>query len=67
MTDEICAINIGPNERAKRTRTGWIMLILSVAIAVALFFLHAPRWWSALIFLPLLMSGLGFFQAREKT
>ena len=67
MADEICAINIGPNERAKRTRTGWIMLILAAAITAVLLFLHAPRLWSAVIFLSLFLSGLGFFQAHEKT
>ncbi len=67
MGEEVCAINIGPKERAKRVRTGWIMLLISAGIGVGLLILRAPRWWSAALFLPLLMSGLGFFQAREKT
>ena len=67
MSEEICAINIGPRERAKRVRSGWLMLLISAAVAAALLILQLSRWWSAVLFLPLLMSGLGFFQAREKT
>ena len=63
----MCAINIGPKERAKRVKTGWVMLVISGAAAAGLLVLSLPRWWSVALFLPLLMSGLGFFQAREKT
>ena len=67
MNGEICAVNIGPKERAKRVRSGWIMLLISAAVAAGLLILHVSRWWSGALFLPLLMSGIGFFQAREKT
>ena len=67
MNGEICAINIGPKERAKRVRSGWIMLVIAAAAAAVLLIMHVSRWWSGALFLPLLMSSLGFFQAREKT
>ena len=67
MSEEMCVINIGTRERAKRVRSGWIMLLIAAVAAAVLLILHVSRWWSGALFLPLLMSGLGFFQAREKT
>ena len=67
MSGENCVMNIGPKEQAKRVKSGWIMLLVSAAIAGGLLIMQAPRWWGAVLFAPLLMAWLGFFQAREKT
>jgi hypothetical protein len=59
--------NIGPKERRKRLRMGVAVLAISVGIWMALIAVGANRWWRIILFLPLWMGALGFFQAREKT
>jgi hypothetical protein len=66
-TVEVCAVNIGPAERAKRMRFGLVALALSVGLAALLIGLKAPRLARSGLFLPLLVAGIGVFQAREKT
>lgn len=64
---EVCRINIGPRERAKRMRFGVISLALGVGIAAALIVLGVPRMWRLALFAPFAIAGIGVFQAREKT
>ena len=59
--------NIGPAEVHKRARAGWGMLAAAVAFAVVLGVLGAGRAWRAFVLLPLLLSAIGFVQARAKT
>jgi hypothetical protein len=39
----------------------------AVVFAVLLLSFDAPRGWRLVAFLPVWISGLGFFQARDKT
>ena len=59
-------VNIGPREQFKRRILGRISLIASAALTVVLVGYGAPRWSRLVIFFPLWMAALGFFQAREK-
>ncbi len=60
-------INIGPREQFKRRLLGRVALIASVALTFALIAYGAPRFVRLVIFFPLWMAALGYFQAREKT
>ncbi|MGA9769820.1 MAG: hypothetical protein WBV94_12320 [Blastocatellia bacterium] len=60
-------INIGPREQFKRRLLGRVALIAGVALTVVLIGYGAPRLVRLVIFFPLWMAALGYFQAREKT
>jgi hypothetical protein len=60
-------INIGPREQFKRRLHGRVALIASVALTFVLIGYGAPRLVRLIIFFPLWMAALGYFQAREKT
>src|SRR5262245_55997001 len=64
---DACIPNIGPAQRRRRTRFGWTWLALSLVLAAALGLAGASRSYRALVFLPLVLSAIGFFQARAKT
>lgn len=59
--------NIGPRGQAQRRIFGYIALGVAALVLLLLFMLHAPRGWRAITFLPLWLSALGFFQAKDKT
>jgi len=61
-----CA-NIGAREIRKRQFMGAGFAAASVVLLVALLEYGAPRWGRLVLFVPLWMAGLGFFQAHEKT
>ncbi len=63
----VCIANIGPLERRKRLVFGGLSMVVSVAIATTLVVAGAALAWRAVLFVPLLSAGLGFFQWREKT
>jgi hypothetical protein len=44
-----------------------VSLAFALALGVALFGLGASRAWRLVVFAPLWVAALGFFQAREKT
>ena len=44
-----------------------IALALAIGMAAALLGLGASRTWRLVVFVPLWVAALGFFQAREKT
>ncbi|HKS40722.1 MAG TPA: hypothetical protein VJX74_08890 [Blastocatellia bacterium] len=60
-------INIGPREQFKRSLLGKVALIASVALTFVLIAYGVPRLARLVIFFPLWMAALGYFQAREKT
>ena len=59
--------NIGPLQRRRRLRMGIAGLAVAIALAVLLAAAQASAMLRALVFLPLLVAGSGFFQYREKT
>ena len=60
-------INIGPREVRKRRLMGIVALTVGAGLAFGLIVFEAPRLLRLVIFFPVWMAGLGFFQAREKT
>jgi hypothetical protein len=44
-----------------------VLAAISLGLLAALVAFDAPRWSRLLLFAPAWMSGLGLFQAREKT
>ena len=59
--------NIGPRGQVQRRRFGFIALGAAALLMVLLMILGAPRAWRLFAVLPLWLSALGFFQARDKT
>jgi hypothetical protein len=66
-TAEACAINIGPQERRRRRIVGVVFLVVSAGVAAVLLASGVGRLWRLALFLPLWPSGVGFFQAFDKT
>ena len=67
MQEEVCLINIGPQQRRKRLNFGLFMLAAGSAQAALLLFTGFSRWLRLLLFVPFSLAGYGIFQAREKT
>lgn len=63
----VCIANIGLRGRRMRTRFGAALFVVGAAVLVCLLASGAPRAYRAAVFLPLWLSALGVFQAREKT
>jgi hypothetical protein len=59
--------NIGPRGERRRQKAGIIALALAIGMAAALLGLGASRTWRLVLFVPLWVAALGFFQARAKT
>lgn len=55
--------NIGPAEIKKRKRAGWMGLVTTVGLWGTLTYLDAPKAWRLLLFLPAMISAVGFLQA----
>jgi hypothetical protein len=68
MSDgEVCFINIGPKERAKRMRFGVVALVVTLGGAVAMMASGVSPLWRLVLFLPFMTAATGYFQARDKT
>jgi len=59
--------NIGSRGQEQRRRLGYIALAISAVLAVILVASGLPAVWRLVVFLPLWISALGFFQAKDKT
>lgn len=59
--------NIGPEERAKRVRLGWVGGALSLLAAAGLVVAQVAWPWRLWLFLPASVSAFGFFQAHYNT
>jgi hypothetical protein len=62
-----CIPNIGPGQRRNRVRTGLFAALATLLLVLVLLLTGAPRPVRLVLFLPLLVSAYGFFQARAKT
>jgi hypothetical protein len=68
MTDgEVCFINIGPKERAKRMRFGAVALVVTLAGAAAMMASGISPLWRLVLVLPFMTAATGYFQARDQT
>jgi len=59
--------NIGPGERRKRRRFGHIALGISIALGAALLLGAVGQRWRLVLFVPLFVAALGYFQDRDRT
>jgi hypothetical protein len=59
--------NIGQRVADHRRRGGWIMAVVALGAAIALFATDAPRSARLLLAVPVGLAAAGFLQAREKT
>ena len=64
---QACIPNIGPKQRRRRLRFGWMALAAAALVAIAFEMANAPLAARALVAFPVYASMLGFFQYREKT
>jgi hypothetical protein len=64
---EQCVANIGTEGRRKRMVFGVVTLVVAVGLWAGLVHFDADRWWRLAVFLPLLLAGIGIFQARART
>lgn len=55
--------NIGPSEIKRRSQAGWVGLGSTVVPWVVLFLLNIPSAWRLLLFVPAVISAIGFLQA----
>jgi hypothetical protein len=62
-----CIPNIGPAERRKRLRFGFLLLGIGVVLAAVLLSTGAARAWRLVVLLPLWSAAVGFVQVRDKT
>ncbi len=66
-TGEVCAQNIGPQERRKRLLFGVGLFAASLALAAILGLAGVSRWWRLALFFPFTAAAIGPAQARAKT
>ncbi|HMG18712.1 MAG TPA: hypothetical protein VK573_08310 [Gemmatimonadales bacterium] len=59
--------NIGPRGRRRRLRLGTMAFGAALVLGGVLFGLGAPAIWRLVLFPPIWVAALGFFQARDKT
>ena len=62
-----CIANIGERERRKRLTVGIAALVLAVATSGLFVYFGVYPAWSLLLFFPLYVGALGYFQSRDKT
>ncbi len=55
--------NIGPAEIARRRRTGWMSLAISVVLLILFVVFRVPSLYRLIIFLPITSAASGFLQA----
>jgi hypothetical protein len=55
--------NIGPEERKRRVRSGWIGLIATVVLEGLFIILRVGAPWRLFLFLPATLGATGFLQA----
>jgi hypothetical protein len=58
--------NINPREIARRRRAGYLGLAIFVALLAILVLYGLPTWSRVILFIPAILSTLGFLQAQKK-
>jgi hypothetical protein len=67
MDSAVCIANIGPVERRKRLAFGIAALAASIIISFLFVFYGVRPLFRTILFVPLFVGALGFFQARDRT
>lgn len=57
--------NIGPEEIQRRTRYGWVWLVVAFVQFLVVVLFEVPAIWRLTIFFPVAISASGFLQARN--
>ncbi len=60
------ACNIGPDEIARRWRTGHVLAAVTAALFGAALAVDAPHWWRLALFAPATVSAAGYLQAATR-
>lgn len=60
-TPGVC--NIGPEEIARRRRSGWFGVAVTILLFAILFFTRVNHFWRLLTFFPAVVAASGFLQA----
>ena len=63
----LCIPNIGPHERLRRLRIGYVSLACATVATTVLILSDASRGWRLLVFLPLMLAAFCFLQVRAET
>jgi len=56
--------NIGKSEIKRRKQAGWSGLIITLILLGLLIYFDMPRSWRLVIFIPAMMTAIGFLQAQ---
>ncbi len=56
--------NIGKSEIERRKQAGWSGLIITLILLGLLIYFDVPRSWRFVIFIPAMITAIGFLQAR---
>jgi hypothetical protein len=67
VTPRAHVANIGEGGARRRRLGGYVWGVVALITVIVLAVLHAPRWTTLLLAIPIALSSLGFLQAREKT
>ena len=59
--------NLVPAGIRPRRVGGYVGLVVAIGLFAVLLLTGASRTWRIVLFIPLMISAIGFFQAREKT
>lgn len=63
--EHVC--NIGERGARRRKFSGYAWAMAAIGSLITLAAVHAPRWATLLLALPIALASVGFLQAREKT
>jgi hypothetical protein len=59
--------NIGSRGISRRRRIGIAWAIVAAIALIVMTVMHAPRWSTLLLAIPICLAAIGLLQAREKT
>lgn len=59
--------NVSTRGAHLRKRNGWISVAVAAGVAIALVVLNPPRFYRAVLGIPVALAAVNFFEAREKT
>jgi hypothetical protein len=62
-----CRPNISPAGKQRRRRVGYVALVASILLFVALIAVHASWYWRLLVFLPSSLTAVAFLQVSRQT
>lgn len=67
VNGDICIDNIGPLERKRRARFGFMTLGFGMGLAAGMIVMGFEWYWRLGLYIIFAPAMIGFFQARERT